>query len=169
MRRFGHSIRWNPMPSRDSHAVAGQAPRASQDNRFGWRKGSSAVFTNYCHLTSPIYFHFFHFIPFSTPSPILSLPAMAPALALHPRGACQECAGQYPCAAWVGTPGMGPSTYGARQVKSIVVAVSLHGSLIFLTPRFQQDPRRTVQLVITSGYFTTVRWCHHRLHEFFHS
>lgn len=59
---------------------------------------------------------------------------MAPALALHPRGVCQKCAGQYPCAAWVGTPGMGPSTYGARQVIIIVVAAPSDGSLIFLPP-----------------------------------
>lgn len=40
---------------------------------------------------------------------------MAPALALHPRGACQECAGMFPCAAWVGR-GMDVSSYGARRV-----------------------------------------------------
>lgn len=64
-----------------------------------------------------------YFILFSLrsflPSSTFSSQAMAPALALHPRGVCQECAGQYPCAAWVGTPGMAPSTYGARQVRSL--------------------------------------------------
>lgn len=61
----------------------------------------------------------FIFISFVTHlSSFVSLNIMAPALALHPRGVCQECAGEHPCAGWVGR-GMEVSSYGERQVSLI--------------------------------------------------
>lgn len=91
---------------------------------------------------------------------------MTPALALHPRGVCQQCAGENPCAEWVGR-GMDPSSYGARRVMSIAVPGEVYlTSLLF---RSQQMLKRCVWPVTTSGLLTTVRRYHHKIHERFNS
>lgn len=96
----------------------------------------------------------------------LLIAAMTPALALHPRGVCQQCTGEYPCAAWVGR-GMDPSSYGARQV---TVNVALGDTyLISLLSRSQQRLRKCVWPVPIVGLLTTAQRCHHRIHQHFNS
>ena len=73
-----------------------------------------------------------HWHLLSSVHPLFSMPPnnrSPPALELHPRGACQETAGQCPCGGWVGERGMDPTAYhspGPRQVRVLAQYSVLH-------------------------------------------